>query len=76
VSDEEKTGGFTVFICGRPRPEPCASCGAPSVSVCGFELKGKAAGRRCGRAVCERCGVLVAGDDYLCGPHHRIKEPK
>jgi hypothetical protein len=45
------TKPISVFVCGRQRPESCESpdCGQTSVATCDYPLRGKKAGKNCGK---------------------------
>ena len=65
---------FTFFACdfGKQK-KPCTGpgCHQAGAAVCGFELGGRLAGTKCGRAVCEAHGAVV-GDKVVCLPHQRL----
>jgi hypothetical protein len=60
--------GVTVFVCGVPK-KPCTTtgCGNPATSSCTFELRGKKAGTKCSRAICDGCNK-----EGLCVSHKRL----
>lgn len=59
---------LSIFICDLGREKlRCQSCSEVAVGTCVFELRGRLAGKTCGRRVCVRCG----GEKKLCPPHQR-----
>jgi hypothetical protein len=71
--------GGVAIVCGRgQRSKPCATvgCGGRGDFLCDYPLAGKASGRTCDRAMCERCRrPQRKGVDY-CGPHASMQEGK
>jgi hypothetical protein len=64
------TGDVVVFVCGAPK-ERCSTlaCRNIATSSCTFELRGRKAGEKCGRALCVDCNK-----EGLCVPHKRFTD--
>jgi hypothetical protein len=62
---------ISIFVCdlGRDKPQcETGSCSNLASSTCTFELRGRLAGKTCGRRVCSKCG----GEKKMCLPHQRV----
>jgi hypothetical protein len=65
---------LTLFVCGV-KATPCTSpgCARPSATACTYELGGRKAGQRCGRALCHQHAVVVDAEHILCPPHEHAR---
>lgn len=67
-----------IFVCRRgegPTPAPVyCPCGMKATKACAFELRGPKAGQRCGKPLCQRCGLAAGAQERggLCAPHARL----
>jgi hypothetical protein len=70
------TKPISVFVCGRQRPESCESpdCGQTSVATCDYPLRGKKAGKNCGKRLCARCRIRQAPGVDFCEAHDRASK--
>lgn len=67
--------GVVSWSCSRSRRDdgpPCVECKAKQQAIsCGFELRGRLAGKRCDRRICGSCAVALDGV-ALCPAHARL----
>ena len=64
------TGKGTAIVCGRPRPRPCAYCGAPHTRLCDYPLdKNVAEYRTCDTPMCDRCTHRAGREEDYCREH-------
>ncbi len=63
-------GEVTIANCSRER-HACIICGARATNTCAFPLKGRLAGKSCGRHLCAGCATTVSPDTHFCPAHTR-----
>jgi hypothetical protein len=59
----------SIFVCDLGRDKlKCDSCSGVATGTCAFELRGRLAGKTCGRRICTKCGGALK----MCPPHQRV----
>ena len=64
---------ISIFVCDLGREKlRCATgnCSNLAADACTFELRGRLAGKKCGRLICSKCGGAVK----MCPSHQRTKQ--